>query len=281
MEVRIVPYFQQIELTPLDNPVRLDFGGLIDGAGLNPEQLTLLKDIKNAEARIGSAFQIKSSFKNLNKEVDNIRKELLEQLKRIAEIGLGASADVPLAQVEFEAFKSSVENAAMLIRKNFLRVTSQLNVPIMLFGIVVAIVLNLELFGFYGWLSSLSLPPSLLNAFQIGFFALFGIGIGNMFVAFVTGRELRWDNFDRLNRYKYTVLQQLSLVLIICASLFILLGFDIIQLGVGGVLLNDLDENPAKLHYGILVGFISSISEAVIVNLISDSSKPAVTTSNS
>ncbi len=96
-------------------------------------------------------------------------------------------------------------------------------------------------------------------------FAFLGIALGLLLIGFLRNRLISYDNFDSIFRYRMS--PGLYLLFISCLGLTVLalVGFDIVVLGVGNRVLNDVVENPA---IGIIIGLLCSISEPFVSALV-------------
>jgi hypothetical protein len=98
-----------------------------------------------------------------------------------------------------------------------------------------------------------------------------GVVLGVVFIAFVVNRTLTFDKIRTFDPYYFSPGLRFLYVSIISYVLFAALWFNLIMLGIGGFLLNNVKDRPGA---GLLIGLVCGISEAVVVELLVSRFKP-------
>jgi hypothetical protein len=226
---------------------------------LSEEALVLKRTIMTAAARI----------RNTILEADR-RSKLLKDLTAIAVDGLAGNDPQPREALDqLEGFKIDVLNAAKHVRDDYIRSLYIYGLAWIVTGGAVIIVWGL-VFSRLGSLTPIGWTEDAIpyiGRLAAGFACcLIGIGIGVIAVESIRNRDIGFDNFDVIYRYGFSPLRHLLFVTTIGLVFLILLVFNVFQIGVGGLLLNEVSTNPPL---GIIVGLVCSISEPSVSRIIS------------
>lgn len=266
-------FFNDIYLAPANEPNTVVFKRTAQP--LTDDVLELAEKIRSALSRIRSI--------KLDQEE---RQNLLEQLRELAKTGLGGDNPQPAEGAQlFEGFKRDVEQVGARVREKYLSTLYQIGVAWLVAGVVLGGALWFFSGDIRGWLISDAQASQNLNAQVIEntstllvafLLSLFGVGIGWIVAESIRNRNITYDNFDVIYRYKFSPIRHCLFITFICAALQILLFFDVFQIGVGSLLLNDVKTNPS---IGIIIGFVCAVAEPVVSSLI-EQTKPVQQSEN-
>jgi hypothetical protein len=98
-----------------------------------------------------------------------------------------------------------------------------------------------------------------------------GVVLGVVFTAFVLNRTLTYEKIQTFDPYYFSPGLRFFYISIISYILLAALWFNVIMLGLGGVLLNDVRDKP---EIGLLIGLVCGISEALVVELLVSRFRP-------
>jgi hypothetical protein len=204
-----------------------------------------------------------------------IRKEILESLLAAAQLGLGGpSPNLDEGKQYFEFFKMHVVRAAEDRRSLWVKEILEKSTYIL-----IAAFLAIEFWAFATGPGGKSgahvfLPEDAsaygvvnvaIKILGILVFALLGAVGGNLLFVLLRGRNVTYDNFDRLNPYRFGVNLYLTYLVLLVLVTLLTLAFKIITIGVGSLVLNDFVTN---IPLAIVVGLVCALAEATLATLI-------------
>jgi len=261
-------YFDEISAHPAENPREIKY--ILKSANLErlPEEYRLFQaELDITAGRIRKAFDPSHS---------DIRADLVLRLMHVARQGLGGDEpDIETAKVQFETVKSDVANAAYLLRSKRIHgmlhwSPAWLTAAFILFGAWFLISSNTAALR-----KSLSIPETEITTaamFLAGLgMALIGVILGSLLMVFALNRNLTFENFSSVRLYQLGPFKYLLFVSLLTVVVAILLAFEVVQIGLGGSLLNDFTKMPSL---GVLIGLMCSVSEPIIMTLVSDNLRP-------
>jgi hypothetical protein len=104
-----------------------------------------------------------------------------------------------------------------------------------------------------------------------GFLLHPGLCLGVVFAAFVANRSFTFEMIRKMDPYAFTPLMRILFISLVSYVLLAVLWFNIIQLGAGGYLLNDVRTIPQA---GFLIGLVCGVSEPIVVQILLSRLKP-------
>jgi hypothetical protein len=102
-------------------------------------------------------------------------------------------------------------------------------------------------------------------------FTFVGIALGVCIIEFVVNLNITYDTFDRIGRYRMPFGWYLFYIAALSTTLLVILYYQLIQVGVGPLLLNDVQTDP---KIGFIVGILCGIAEPHVVSLVTLVFKP-------
>jgi len=98
-----------------------------------------------------------------------------------------------------------------------------------------------------------------------------GLCLGVVFAAFVANRSFTFEMIRKMDPYAFTPPMRILFISLVSYVLLAVLWFNIIQLGAGGYLLNNVRTSPQT---GFLIGLVCGVSEPVVVQILLSRLKP-------
>jgi len=98
-----------------------------------------------------------------------------------------------------------------------------------------------------------------------------GVCLGVVFTGLVINRTLKFDKMLDYDPYSFTPGMRILFVCIVSYLLLLALWFNVVMLGVGGLLLNSVTSIPSV---ALLIGLVCGVSEPIIVELLISRFKP-------
>jgi hypothetical protein len=98
-----------------------------------------------------------------------------------------------------------------------------------------------------------------------------GVVLGVVFTALVLNRTLTYEKIRTFDPYYFSPGLRFFYISVISYILFAALWFKVVMLGLGGILLNDVTDNPS---IAVLIGLVCGVSEVVVVDLLVSRFKP-------
>lgn len=260
-----MPGFERIDLDRDENPRRLRFVSGTERVLLTPEQQIFKGEITTIESRLRNLFP-----------AGQVRDELFQRLKEVATMGLvGTDPDVAGAAQSLGDLKDEIGNAGVELRRRHLAENWHY-APWPFFGGIaltaawIALVSNLP--RLYGLTTFTPETVNVaVNAFGAVGFALLGLAIGVTFMAHFTNLNITYDSIEKISKYKFTVPEYYRYLYLLLAVVLVLLFFDVVQVGVAQILLNDMKAFPV---FGLFAGLVCSVTEPAIANLATGALSP-------
>lgn len=204
------------------------------------------------------------------------KNHFIDQIAELARRTLiGDGRAIGTVEIELEELEEKVLNFVGVTRNKLLLSVIIKSWPIIAIGIII-----LTLFGtsFFIWDKIiLQLPPPSEESIGVGDlellrsylgavgFSFLGLYLGIIVSTMIRARGDVNEALKLLNFHGYGVgLYNVYLVTILVTFL-ILLAFDAVQVGLGGILLNEFDQNPIL---GLLVGAVCAVGEGPIATLL-------------
>ncbi|HSD92282.1 MAG TPA: hypothetical protein VLB11_04580 [Methyloceanibacter sp.] len=204
------------------------------------------------------------------------RREILDSLLAAATLGLGGpSPNLNEGKQYFEFFKAHVVRVAedrrsplireLLYKSTYIMIASLLAIEIWAFATGggardAATVMLAQSSASYA-----AVLNGVINILGILGFALLGAVAGNLFFTLVRGRNVTFDNFDRLNPYRFSVNIHLTYLVLLVLVVLLTLYFNVITIGIGDLVLNKFTESAPL---AIVIGLVCALAEATLVTLI-------------
>ena len=258
-------YFASVVPEPPEVAERLRFIKSDNRAPLPEDLLLFFRSIRLIELRLSNAFSSGET-----------RTKLLTQLADIAKLGLASSTpNVALANSELDFFKGVVVREAHVLRERYLNQMLYACTWVVVSGILVIILWLMmqsryaKLYPIFNNDNLVSNSVTLFGAFG---FALIGIGVATCVASYMQNRDLNYINFDQIRKYYWEPHQYLLYIAMLCILFFVLLLSQILQVGIGNNLLNQVKTHS---ELGILVGITCGFSEPLIASLLTKGFSPA------
>jgi hypothetical protein len=260
-------YFSVIKPFPTnDDPASILFVRSKNGAPLPPAEAAFKRQINRAAQRVASAFR----------EDKERRRELLGLLSIVAFNGLGGSTPILANGVdELDSFKALVADRANALKQARMYDVLQkcgAYAAVVVGSFILAMILRSVVYDY-----DLLKAPGGLQVLDFLDYAVpwligvSGVLLGFALMAFLLNRELTFDNFDRFEIYIVNVPYYVGYLVVLFSVVVALLAFDLVQLGLGGKLLNGFVKQPAL---GFLIGLSCAIGEQVYSQIVLRTLKP-------
>jgi hypothetical protein len=111
-------------------------------------------------------------------------------------------------------------------------------------------------------------PWNLVAAFG---WSLMGIALGVSLAANLRLRSVTKELLGKFDPYAFSPFDRYLYVTLLAVGIFILLGFDIVKLGLGPALLNDFAADP---EVGLLIGLLAGFSEPALASVFEKAASP-------
>jgi hypothetical protein len=227
------------------------------GKAVTPEALTFLEQLELAEKQISDKYVILDNYQR-----DLYRTELLSYAQTGLEYG-----DVPTGRAALSWFEKRVaDEVGPALRRRHIIVTLKMSALIGLPSALIALAVPHFI------------PPSPdfpylreTTLLQTVLWMLVGNCLGIVFFAFVRNLEIRFDQLSKFDPAKLEPWLRFCLVAVTTAIFAVLLGAGVLQVGIGGKLLNDFISNPLIC---IVVGVLAGYSDTAITALLTGALRP-------
>ncbi len=200
---------------------------------------------------------------------DPSRGKMLEMLLAAARVGaMGDSYDTKLGASQLELAEKVLLRRVADSRQPFINKVYWLSVcwaVACLAGVGLLTLYPASDAGAYKILGALGNP---LTAFS---YSLIGIALGVSITATMRLRQVRVELIGNFDPYDFAPLSRFSYVTLLAISIFVLLHFNVVQLGIGPELLNNFRTRPAL---GLLVGLLAGASEPLLASIFEERAKP-------
>jgi hypothetical protein len=253
-------FYDEIALSPsVDNPKRLVFVAT-PGAGKLPDELLSIRREYEKAARVASVLFERES---------EARKEVFLVLHVAADRGLrGRNFNIEDGQVNLANVKEIIVDAAHKIRDGLLRQYSILLVFVGLLPLAFGVAVLLT--SGFGWLSK-PLPGESYDPLFAWCLAAFWIPAGAAIsvwgdFAFRMQAGLDYDRLLQMDPSRWRPTQRLMITIGISFIFAYLLAFNAVQVGVGGLLLNDFARKTPVL--ALAVGGTTGLAFAAIQDIV-------------
>jgi hypothetical protein len=237
--------------------------------GPPPELAELRQDIENMNAVIVLAF----------KDDPAVRQGLLRHLLLIAQTSLcGSDWNVALGRARLDLFQETVIDRANQVRSRFIRKIGLF--CLLLVAASLAAMFYLWLFLSAGpesvWQPVRAALDGLLGAAweQLAYsflFAMLGVALAISLSAIMRLRSIKLDLLGRFDPYVFGPVERIAYTVLIAITVMLLLGFDVVTIGVGPAILNDFPSTPIL---GVLIGLLAGFSEPLLAGIIETSLVP-------
>jgi len=258
-------YFHTISLYPARDPIGLHFEYDEDSRGkMELPAILFHRECEVAALRVSDTITDKK-----------IRKEILESLLSAAQLGLGGpSPNLDEGKQYFEFFKMRVVRAAedrrslwvkeILQKSAYILIVALLAIEFWAFATGLGVRRGAQVFKLEDASADGVLNVAIKILGILGFALLGAIG-GNLFFVLLRGRNVTYDNFDRLNPYRFRVNLYLTYLVLLVLVALLTLAYKIVTVGVGALVLNDF---VTDVPLAIVVGLVCALAEATLATLI-------------
>lgn len=227
------------------------------GKDITPEALGLLEQIEFAEAQVSNKSVVLD---------DKLRKLYQVELLSYAQTGL-EHGDVATGRAALSWFESRVadEQGPALRRRH---IVATLVMAAVIAGPATLVALALP----HVTPSDTSFPYlKEITLLQTALWMLVGNSLGVTFFAFVRNLDLRFDQLSKFDPAKLEPWLRFLLVAVTTAIFAVLLAAGVLQVGIGGKLLNDFESQPLLC---VVVGILAGYSDTTITALLTGTLKP-------
>lgn len=228
---------------------------------LSEEQVALRSRISRFERIIREVFISTSD-----------RQHFFSRLTSVAIDGLTSTDfDGHRAIDELEGLEAEMVQRGLRYRSSYIKKT----VLGSLFFIPVALTL------FVGWIILFNFRGEILKYFGVeltstrldyiisltaGFgFSFVGLMLGTILHVLLSNRIVDLDSLRNLQKYKFSVGMYCFYLAAVLIVFFLMLTFDVVQVGVGGILLNEISSYP---WFGLFVGLLCALAEPRVAALL-------------
>ena len=220
-------------------------------------------------------------IKNRLMEYNNIVSNYLADVDRtglylrILEIGKSAltseKIDRDHEEHQLKQLATEIVNASLVVRESYIKSIMKASLFVLYLGIVFVVVWG----GFVGSdfqeyiLVQVTLATEVIDTFisiigGIGF-SMIGLYLGINLKPLLSNRIMDLHQVSRLMRYRFSNALYLAYLVILLIVLILLLSFDVVQIGIANILLNDMQELP---WIGIFSGLVCAFAEPKIAELL-------------
>jgi hypothetical protein len=171
-----------------------------------------------------------------------------------------------LGQQELKVAKQQLVKAARSVRSDFIRRTFVVTLLACVVGFGGHIVLSI----YESTMQKLMKPEQFLLLRSV-LVSLPRIGIANLFYAVVRNQNISYENLRLMDKYCFHPLERFGYIFIVTMVMGILLYFNVVTLGLAGIILNEFKTNP---EYALITALVCGLSEPIVINIVRDVSRP-------
>lgn len=257
--------YSVISLDDANDPRVLTFELGVDSAPLTDREIEF-------RLRLGSAIRDARKISDLP-----FRRRIFERLVGVARSALTqGSGNLDAAEIEFSELRDELSAGLVFDRNRILYDVIKRSAPVLFLGLLFLSAYGLSFF-IWGWIirslpqpnnvsigiSEVMKAQSVIGAIGYSFIGLYlGLILSSMIRA--RGRDGA-ETISALHFHGFSVPLYNFYMSALLITLIVILGFDILQIGVAGRLLNDFLTTPML---GLLVGAVCATGEAAISQLI-------------
>ena len=263
-------YYNDAELKALGPGSERDYLVFVRGADDPSKEMA---DLRGQIESLNTAVVL--SFKRDAGE----KRRMLEHLEMIARNTMcGTDWDTALCRAQLDLFVKILIANANGVRSRFIW---RIGFHCLVLGIVgIGLMLALELFlsartgstaslyrGFLGDMFG----PHWTDMARSFLFATLGVAIAIILSAIMRLRSIKIELLGRFDPYVFSPTERIGYTLLIVVTVMLLLGFEIVTIGIGPIILNRFMTVP---WCGILIGLLAGFSEPLLAGIIETSLVP-------